>query len=107
MWHKPFPMLVASRGAGKSFLLAVYCVLRALLEPKTKIVIVGADPEDRDHGNSKLLFQLMRPFDGSQSLEQYHVRAAKETGRANRSDRYALVVQFIDLQTGGSAQERF
>lgn len=42
LWNHPFPMLVASRGAGKSFILAVYAILRALLEPGTKIVIVGA-----------------------------------------------------------------
>lgn len=42
LWNKPFPMLVASRGAGKSYILAVYCILRALLEPGVKIVIVGA-----------------------------------------------------------------
>ena len=42
LWNHPFPMLVATRGGGKSYILAVYAVLRALLEPKTKIVIVGA-----------------------------------------------------------------
>jgi len=42
MWDKPFPMLIACRGGGKSFMLAVYAVLRALLDPGTKVVIVGA-----------------------------------------------------------------
>ncbi len=54
IWRKPFPMLIASRGAGKSFLLAVYCVLRALLEPGTKIVIVGAGLRQ-----AKLVFQYI------------------------------------------------
>lgn len=42
LWHTTFPMLVACRGGSKSFMLAVYAILRALLDPGTKIVIVGA-----------------------------------------------------------------
>lgn len=42
MWNTPFPMLIACRGGSKSFMLAVYAVLRALLDPGAKIVIVGA-----------------------------------------------------------------
>ncbi len=42
MWNTPFPMLIACRGGSKSYMLAVYSVLRALLDPGTKVVIVGA-----------------------------------------------------------------
>lgn len=42
MWNTPFPMLIACRGGSKSFMLAVYSVLRAILDPGTKVVIVGA-----------------------------------------------------------------
>jgi intein/homing endonuclease len=42
MWQRKFPMLVATRGGGKSFLLAVYCILRALLLPGRQIIVVGA-----------------------------------------------------------------
>ena len=42
LWIRSFPMYTASRGFGKSFLLAVYCLLRCMLIPETKIVIVGA-----------------------------------------------------------------
>jgi hypothetical protein len=41
LWKTPFPMLVASRGGSKTFTLAVYCVLRALLDQGIKIVLVG------------------------------------------------------------------
>lgn len=41
LWHKPLPMLIASRGAGKSYLLSVYIVLRALLHQSCKICVVG------------------------------------------------------------------
>lgn len=41
-WTTRFPILIASRGAGKSFLLAVYSMLRLLLNPGCKVVLVGA-----------------------------------------------------------------
>jgi hypothetical protein len=42
MWYRPFPMLIASRGAGKSFILGLYAVLRALFIQGRKIVITGS-----------------------------------------------------------------
>ena len=42
MWNRKFPMLVGSRGLGKTFLLSLYCILRAMLIPNRKIVVVGA-----------------------------------------------------------------
>ena len=42
MWNRKFPMLIGSRGLGKTFLLSLYCVLRALFLPERKIVVVGA-----------------------------------------------------------------
>ena len=42
LWNRAFPMYIASRGFGKSFLLSVYAILRCVLVPDTKIVIVGA-----------------------------------------------------------------
>lgn len=42
LWLRKFPMFIASRGFGKSFLLGVYALLRALLYPGRKIVICGS-----------------------------------------------------------------
>lgn len=41
LWTKSFPILIASRGSSKSYSLAVYCLLRMILVPGTKIVITG------------------------------------------------------------------
>ena len=35
-------MLIASRGFGKSFILSLYAMIRALLIPERKVVVVGA-----------------------------------------------------------------
>lgn len=42
LWKKKFPMILACRGAGKTFMMAVYCILRAILVPGSRIVICGA-----------------------------------------------------------------
>jgi intein/homing endonuclease len=47
-------MYLASRGFGKSYLLAVYATLRCILIPDTKIVIVGAA-----FRQSKVIFEYM------------------------------------------------
>ena len=54
LWTRTFPMLIASRGLGKSFLLSVYALLRCLLEPGCKFVLVGAA-----FRQSKILFDYI------------------------------------------------
>ena len=54
VWNKKFPMLVGSRGMGKSFMLSVYPLLRALFMPRRKIIVVGAA-----FRQSKVLFEYM------------------------------------------------
>ena len=53
-WIRPFPMFVASRGFGKSFLMALYCTLRCVFVPGTKVVVVGAA-----FRQSKIIFEYM------------------------------------------------
>lgn len=53
-WHRPFPMFIASRGFGKSFLMSLYCILKCSFVPGTKIVVVGAG-----FRQSKILFEYM------------------------------------------------
>jgi hypothetical protein len=54
LWQRKFPMLVASRGAGKTFILAIYSILRALFHQNSKVVIVGAA-----FRQSKLMFDYI------------------------------------------------
>lgn len=42
LWNKRLPMLIGSRGMGKSFILAVYALLRMVFHPGCRVVIVGA-----------------------------------------------------------------
>lgn len=54
LWVRKFPMLIGSRGLGKSFKLSLYAMLRGILLPKRKIVVVGAA-----FRQSKVLFEYM------------------------------------------------
>tara|TARA_A100001201_G_C4093845_1_gene203023 strand:- start:150 stop:2132 length:1983 start_codon:yes stop_codon:yes gene_type:complete len=54
LWLRKFPMLIASRGFGKSFMLSLYAIIRALILPRRKIVVVGAA-----FRQSKVLFEYM------------------------------------------------
>lgn len=54
MWNKKFPMLIGSRGMSKSFTMAIYCILRCLLMPRRKIIVVGAA-----FRQSKVIFEYM------------------------------------------------
>ena len=42
LWTHQFPLLVAARGFSKSFLTALYLMLRSLFTPNLKCVVVGA-----------------------------------------------------------------
>ena len=53
-WDRSFPMFIASRGFGKSFILALYASLKCIFVPGTKIVIVGAA-----FRQSKVIFEYM------------------------------------------------
>ena len=53
-WVRPFPMFIASRGFGKSFIMSLYCILKCVFTPGTKIVVVGAA-----FRQSKVIFEYM------------------------------------------------
>jgi intein/homing endonuclease len=54
LWVRKFPMLIGSRGMGKSFMLALYILLRMIFMPGRKIVMTGAG-----FRQSKLIFAYM------------------------------------------------
>jgi len=52
LWNRRFVLLTMTRGGGKTFILAVYSCLRALLNQGSKIILVGAN-----FRQSKLIFE--------------------------------------------------
>src|SRR6185436_6837644 len=54
IWFKSFPLFIGCRGFGKSFLLAVYSLLRCILVPNTNVILVGSA-----FRQSKIIFEYM------------------------------------------------
>lgn len=81
MWQTAFPMLVACRGAGKSFLLAIYAVLKALLDPGCKIVIVGAGLRQ-----AKLVFTFIDTIWNNSKILRSIVGGGKNAGPRQNVD---------------------
>lgn len=57
LWIRPYPMLVGTRGMSKTWLLALYSMLRAFFKQGSKIVIAGAV-----FRQSKMVFEYCERF---------------------------------------------
>lgn len=57
LWKRKFPMLIMTRGGGKTWILSLYSLLRALFCPGSKIILVGAA-----FRQSKILFEYIETF---------------------------------------------
>ena len=42
LWKRKFPMLIATRGGGKSFLLGLYALMRCFILPNRQVIVAGA-----------------------------------------------------------------
>lgn len=54
LWQRKFPMLIASRGASKSFSMALYAILRMMFLRERKIIIAGSG-----FRQSKIIYNYM------------------------------------------------
>jgi len=81
LWKTPFPMLVACRGGSKSFLLAIYAILRALFDPGTKVVIVGAGLRQ-----ARLVFNYIDSIWGNSPILRNIVGGGKNAGPRQNVD---------------------
>lgn len=67
LWNHKFPMLIGSRGMSKSFMMAIYIILRLMFIPNRKIVIAGAG-----FRQSKVVFQYIETIvNNSPILKDY------------------------------------
>src|SRR5688572_16943020 len=66
---KTFPILLCSRGASKTFMLAVYAITRAIFQPNSKIVIVAAS-----FRQSRLVFNYIEELYESSPILQSATR---------------------------------
>jgi hypothetical protein len=83
IWKRKFPMLIATRGFSKSYMLSIYSILRALLLDGRKIVIVGGG-----FRQSKILFEYMETMWNNSPL--LRSMCDDRSGPKKDTDRYSL-----------------
>jgi hypothetical protein len=87
LWYRPFPMLIASRGASKSFLLGLYSLLRALFIQGRKIVITGSG-----FRQAKTVFNYAETIWYNSPIFQSLVAENNQSGSHHDADRWWLRV---------------
>jgi hypothetical protein len=87
LWNRKFPMLIATRGAGKTWILALYSLLRAFFMQGCKIIVVGAA-----FRQSKLLFEYMETFYKNSPVFSNIVGAGRGQGPKRDIDRCTFYV---------------
>lgn len=85
LWKRSFPMLVCSRGWGKSSNLALYAILRCLLVPGTKVVIAGAG-----FRQAKLVFEEIERF--WRNSDVFRSLLDKDSGPNKQADRWTFKI---------------
>ena len=77
MMHNNYTMYIASRGQGKTFLVALFCAVRCILFPKTKICVASATRPQANEVLLKITDDFMKNYNtGSNNLcreIEYHV----------------------------------
>ncbi len=84
--HK-FPMLVASRGYGKTFLLALYSLIRATFDQGTKVIYVGSG-----YRQSKLLFSAAESIYNKSPIFKHMVGCDRFQGPKHDIDQYTMYI---------------
>lgn len=92
LWKRPFPMLIGSRGLGKSYVLALYSLLRLVFTQGSKVAVIGAA-----FRQSKVIFEYMEKFwaDGALLRDLCGTgrgRAGREQGPRRDVDRCEMIV---------------
>ena len=130
MMHNNFFMYLAARGQGKTFLTALFCVVRCILFPKTKICVASATRPQANEVLLKITDDFMKNYGwGSENLRReitydavgankaviefangswIRVVTAADSGRGARAN-ILLVDEFrmVDLNTINTVLRRF
>lgn len=83
MMHNNFFMYLAARGQGKTFLTALFCVVRCILFPKTKICVASATRPQANEVLLKITDDFMKNYGwGSENLKREITYAAVGANKA-------------------------
>lgn len=130
MMHNNYSMYTASRGQGKTWLVGLFCIVRCVLFPKTKICVASATRPQANEVLSKIEVDFMKNYGwGSENLRNeislcsigtnkaviefrngswIKVVTASDSGRGARANILVLdEFRMIDLDTVNTVLRRF
>lgn len=130
MMHNNYSMYTASRGQGKTWLVGLFCIVRCILFPKTKICVASATRPQANEVLSKIEDDFMKNYSwGSENLRNeislcsigtnkaviefrngswIKVVTASDSGRGARANILVLdEFRMIDLDTVNTVLRRF
>lgn len=84
LWKRAYPMVICSRGASKSFTMAIYALLKMRLVPGSKIVICGSS-----FRQSKVIFEYMETIWNKASVLRSTCDASRD-GPKHQMDRWTF-----------------
>ncbi len=87
LWQRKFPMLVCSRGWGKSYILALYGMIRLLLLERRKIAITGAA-----FRQAKVIFEYMETIWNNAPLLRDMCGSSSKNGPRREQDMYRFFI---------------
>lgn len=106
MWHDYF-LFIASRGLGKTYLVALYCIIRCILYPGTKICIASATRGQANEVIGKIIDDFMKEHTwGSANLRREIIYANINNNKAEvhfRNHSWIKVVTASDNARGARA----
>lgn len=100
LWTRRYPMLIMTRGGGKTFILALYALLRMVLEPGCKIAGVGSGLRQ-----SRQIFDYMKNIWDKAPVLRDIAGRGKDQGPKRAQDRFQFqvgesIAAFFPIGTG-------
>ena len=107
MMHNNYSLYVASRGQGKTFLMALFAIIRCILFPHTKICVASATRSQANELLSKIEDEFMKGFGwGSDNLKReitYHTVGTNKAVIEFANGSWIKVVTSSDSARGNRA----
>jgi hypothetical protein len=88
LWKHPFSVFIATRGGSKSFLLAVYAILRALLVPNSQVLFIG-----NAFRQSKVIFTYCETIYRNAPILQNLLSLTPHSGIIRNTDMYVFSIE--------------
>lgn len=93
LWNKKFPMILAARGGSKTFMLALYALVRAILCPGSEIIIVGSGLRQ----SMKVFGYIVKLYNQSPLIQEAIKKFDRSIGIAHSGPRIVMTGPYMKV----------